>query len=232
MKLRLVKQGDFLGTKCDFYVDEENNIYMSRTQIGYALQYKQPQNAITIIHKRYPELLTGKSVEVDRVNLTPRLEHHRNNEKVFMYNEKGIYAIIRKSNQPIADKYFDWVYDVIESIRENGYYIASEKDSKWLGVREETKKVRKMETDSIKKFVAYAKAQGSTHADKYYSNFTQLVHKKLGVESGGRDKVNQETLLRLKSLETLIDMRLETLMKNKIPYKEVYQEVKNFLDAI
>lgn len=33
MKLRLVKQGGLLGTKCDFYVDERNNIYMSRTQI-------------------------------------------------------------------------------------------------------------------------------------------------------------------------------------------------------
>ena len=32
MKLKLVKQGEFLGTRCDFYVDEENNIYMSRTQ--------------------------------------------------------------------------------------------------------------------------------------------------------------------------------------------------------
>lgn len=27
MKLKLVKQGEFLGTRCDFYVDEENNIY-------------------------------------------------------------------------------------------------------------------------------------------------------------------------------------------------------------
>lgn len=37
MELKLVKQGEFLGTRCDFYVDEENNIYMSRTQIGYVL---------------------------------------------------------------------------------------------------------------------------------------------------------------------------------------------------
>ena len=57
MKLRLVKQGDFLGTKCDFYVDEDNNIYMSRTQIGYALKYKDPSNAILRIHqKTYKEV--------------------------------------------------------------------------------------------------------------------------------------------------------------------------------
>lgn len=34
MKIRLVKQGDFLEAKCDFYVDEDDNIYMSRTQTG------------------------------------------------------------------------------------------------------------------------------------------------------------------------------------------------------
>ena len=41
MRLTLVKQGRFLGTTCDFYIDEDDNIYMSRTQIGYALQYKE-----------------------------------------------------------------------------------------------------------------------------------------------------------------------------------------------
>lgn len=232
MKLRLVKQGEFLGTKCDFYVDENYNIYMSRTQIGYALQYKQPQNAITIIHKRYPKLLEGKSVEVDRVNLTPTPQHLRNNEKVYMYNERGIYAIIRKSNQKIADSYFEWVYDIIQSIKENGYYIVSEKDAKWLGIRQQTKEVRRQETDQIKRFVAYAKEQGSTHADRYYTNFTQLAQKKLGIDSGGRDSADQKTLLRLKSFETLIDMHLETLMHEEIPYKEVYQGVKSLIEAI
>ena len=75
---------------------------MSRTQIGYALKYKHPQNAITIIHKRYPELLKGKSVELDHVNLTPSPKYLRNNEKVFMYNEWRIYDIVRKSNQPVV----------------------------------------------------------------------------------------------------------------------------------
>lgn len=232
MKLRLVKQGEFLGTRCDFYVDEDYSIYMSRTQIGYALRYKQPQNAITIIHKRYPELLEGKSIEVNRVNLTPTPQHLRNNEKVYMYNERGIYAIIRKSNQKIADSYFEWVYDIIQSIKENGYYISSEKDAKWLGIRQQTKEVRRQETDQIKRFVAYAKAQGSTHADRYYTNFTQLAQKKLGIESGGRDTADQKTLLRLKSFETLIDMHLETLMNEGLSYKKVYQGVKELIEAI
>ena len=34
MKLKLVKQGEFLGTICDFYVDEENNIYINKKTKG------------------------------------------------------------------------------------------------------------------------------------------------------------------------------------------------------
>lgn len=232
MKLRLVKQGDFLGTKCDFYVNETGDIFMSRTQIGYALKYKQPQNAITIIHKRYPDLLKGKSVELDHVNLTPSPKYLRNNEKVFMYNERGIYDIVRKSNQPVADEYFDWVYDVIQSIKQNGYYITSEKDEKWLGVRQETKEVRKAETDQIKLFVEYARGQGSQHADRYYVLLTSLINRRLGIESGGRDKADQGTLLHLKSLETVVELHLATLMAEELPYKEVYQGVKKFIESL
>lgn len=232
MKLRLVKQGDFLGTKCDFYVDEDNNIYMSRTQIGYALQYKQPQNAITIIHKRYLELLKDKSVELDRVNLTPTPKYLRNNEKVFMYTEMGIYDIVRKSNQPVADKYFEWVFITIQSIKKNGYYITNEKDEKWLGIRQETKQVCRQETDMIQKFVDYAISQGSTHANTYYTHLTNLVNKRCGLKSKERDKADQKTLLRLKSLETLIDMRLETLMNNNMPYKEVFADVRDLIEGI
>lgn len=222
MKLRLIKQGKFLGTKCDFYVDGNDNIYMSRTQIGYALQYKDPANAIENIHNKNHDRFDKLSISVTGAQFEPSLRNNKNADKVYMYIERGIYAMCARSRQPIADDFNDWVMDVISSIRKNGYYIASEKDAKWLGIRNETKTVRRMETDTIKKFVEYAKAQGSTHSDKYYTNFTQLAQKQLGIKRGSRDTEDQKTLLRLKSLETLIDMHLETLMNERLPYKEVY----------
>lgn len=232
MKLRLVKQGDFLGTKCDFYVDEECNIYMSRTQVGYALQYKSPSDAIRNVHMRHYKRLDDMSIEVTTAQIE-RVSKHQSADKItFMYTVNGVFEICRHSNQPVADAFFDWVYKTSISIMRNGYYIASEKDGKWIGIRNETKLVRRMETDTIKKFVEYAKTQGSPHADRYYTNFTQLVQKQLGIESGGRDTADQKTLLRLKSFETLIDMHLETLMSEGLPYKEVYQGVKGLIEAI
>ncbi|MEI3412025.1 MAG: hypothetical protein V8Q57_01485 [Blautia sp.] len=42
---------------------------------------------------------------------------------------------------------------------------------------QEERMTRRAETDAIKEFVEYAKEQGSTHADHYYSNCTRLAYK-------------------------------------------------------
>ena len=230
MKLKLVKQGEFLGTRCDFYVDEENNIYMSRTQIGYALQYKNPQDAIKKIHLRHYEKLQQRYVEVVDDNLSPRPRDLGKKTSIFMYDERGILDVIRWSTTEIADQYFDWVYDIIQSIKKNGYYITSEKDKKWLGIRNESKEARRYETDQIKLFVEYAKEQGSKNADRYYVLFTKLINSKMGIQSGKRDELSQETLMELKSLETLVKMRIRKLIEKETPYKEIYQDVKMLVD--
>lgn len=129
-------------------------------------------------------------------------------------------------------KIHDWVYDTISQVAKNGYYIASEKDEKRIGIRQETKQIRRMETDTIKKFVEYAKEQDRTHADNYYMNFTKLVQNHLGIYPGSRDNQDQKSLLRLKSIETIVDMHLETLMKVNLPYKEVYSGVKKLIQSI
>ena len=147
-----------------------------------------------------------------------------------MYDERGILDVIRWSTTEIADQYFDWVYDIIQSIKKNGYYIASEKDKKWLGIRNESKEARRHETDQIKLFVEYVKEQGSKNADRYYVLFTKLINSKMGIQSGKRDELSQETLMELKSLETLVKMRIRKLIEKETPYKEIYQDVKMLVD--
>ncbi len=230
MRLKLVKQSEFLGTVCDFYVDEEDNIYMSRTQIGYALQYKQPQHSILVMHQRHRERLDRFSVEVKGSQFVTPYFNKDKRSSVFMYSERGIYEICRWSNQKVANEFNDWVYETIQSIKRNGYYIVSEKDSRWLGIREESKKARKYETDQIKLFVEYAKSQGSKNADKYYMIFTKLINEKAGIHGKQRDTVSQETLLELKSLEILLKMRIRKLMERDMPYKEIYQDIKMLVE--
>lgn len=65
--LELVKQGDFLGTKCDFYKDMNDNIYMTRKQIAEALDYKD-EEYVKKLHKGNRKLLDSLSIEISRFN--------------------------------------------------------------------------------------------------------------------------------------------------------------------
>ena len=156
---------------------------------------------------------------------------HNTGENFF--TTSGVYKLAFKSHKPNAEEFTDWISDeVLPSIAENGYYISTRKDSRWLITRQETKEVRKNETDMIKRFTEYAKSQGSIHYRNYYTLLTNLANKRCGITAGERDKADQKTLLRMKSLETLIDMRLETLMNNGLPYKEIYEDIKELFEMI
>lgn len=38
--------------------------------------------------------------------------------------------------------------------------------------------------------------------------------------------------MHLKSLETVVELHLATLMAEELPYKEIYQGVKKFIEAL
>lgn len=158
---------------------------MSRTQIGYALQYKDPSNAVLRIHQRHYKRLDEMSIKVKGCQFVTPYQNKDKNAHTYMYTAKGIFEICRHSNQNVADDFYDYVYGVVAEIMQNNFYIVSEKDEKWLGIRRETKEVRKEETSAIKKFISYAKEQGSSNADRYYVNFTKIANKRCGIESGG-----------------------------------------------
>lgn len=100
----------------DFYRDEQGNIYMTSEQIGRALEYAYPAEAVRKIRDRFPERFEGKSVQVNLTSTDGKQYATR------IYNEQGIYELIRKSNQPKADAFFDWVCEVLSTIRKTGAY--------------------------------------------------------------------------------------------------------------
>lgn len=123
--LELVKQGDFLGTKCDFYKDMNDNIYMTRKQIAEALDYKD-EEYVKKLHKNNQKSFNNLSVEISRfnrqgINDTP-LETHRNTQSnTLLYNEDGIYEITFLSRQPKAEEFRVWVRERIKEIRKFGF---------------------------------------------------------------------------------------------------------------
>lgn len=127
--LELVKQGDFLGTKCDFYKDMNNNIYMTRKQIFKALEYSE-EKAITQIHNRNKQL-DSMSVRIKAFNkvcqndIPLKTDLHPDS---LLYNEDGVYEITFLSRQPKAVEFRAWVRERIKEIRKFGFTTQTNED--------------------------------------------------------------------------------------------------------
>lgn len=114
--LEIIKSENFGEIEVDFYQDNNKELFMTREQIGNALDYKKARDSIRKLHSRNKDRLDKFSVEV-KLTATDGKQY-----ETTLYTYKGIYEICRLSRQPKADKFMDWVWDVVEEIRTKGYY--------------------------------------------------------------------------------------------------------------
>lgn len=111
--LTLATQKPFGSLTCDVYNDDNNEFYMTREQIGTALEYSNPGIAIQKIHDRNTDRLNPLSTITKLV----KVEGERTVEReMIVYTLRGAMEICRFSRQPKADKFMDFVWDVMESL--------------------------------------------------------------------------------------------------------------------
>ena len=136
--LQLINTKEFNGMSCDVYSDG-NILYMNRTQIGRALGYAEPRKMVAKIHERHKERLDRYSVliNMDRVPqfgvrgvvnnssaITTPLDPRGTDDNImYLYNQRGIMEICRWSRQPLADKFMDWAWDIIEAYRDGSLAV-------------------------------------------------------------------------------------------------------------
>jgi Rha family phage regulatory protein len=104
----------------------------------------------------------------------------------------------------------------------------------WVTQREQGKIARKEETDTIKEFVDYATAQGSTNAKFYYKHVTVACYKCLQlIESEKpklRDTLDIMELNQLALAEHLAEKSLKKHMATGEHYKAIFSLVKADLE--
>jgi len=208
----------------------KNGEWFSANDLGEVLEIKNIRDSLRKVKEKYKIKFNNSNVEeTDIKNFKESLP----NRGTTFIKSQAVYQIAFRSNKPEAMEFTEWVSDVIELIRQNGYYIATEKDKMWLGIREEGKQIRVSETDEIKQFVEYAKGQGSSKPTFYYNHFTNLVRKKLDIPKElKRDDMKQELLWDIKALERIITMKLPKLINKEMDYKEIYSKIKELINEI
>jgi phage antirepressor YoqD-like protein len=111
--LSLVKKDYFNGVECDFWTDENNNIYMTSEQLGRALGYANPRISISTLVNRKEYLKDSKYSSV----ISMITEAGKRNTRVF--TEKGIYEVIFLSDTKKALEFKEWVSNILEGLRKN-----------------------------------------------------------------------------------------------------------------
>lgn len=106
-------------------------------------------------------------------------------------------------------------------------FIRERATPEWQETRSLGKEIRRMETDAIKAFVAYAEAQGSQHAARYYQSISSLANRAAGIIERNRAHVIELSTLLM--VERAIEKEIRTGIEAGRPYKEIYQSIKEHI---
>ena len=117
----LATSQNFGTVQCDFWNDNSNNdFWMTRKQIGEALEYNNPQKAIDNLH-------TKRKDRLDKFSVTLKLRG--TDGKLYdtnLYSFRGVLEICRWSRQAKADEFMDWVWDIVDGLRTGKYTLHSD----------------------------------------------------------------------------------------------------------
>lgn len=148
------------------------------------------------------------------------------NIKVYLLNEEQatlLMTYLRNSKKVRGFK-----KELVRQFYKMRQFILEKQSSQWIETRYQGKLTRKAETDTIKKLVEYAKAQGSKNSEKLYMVYSRLANKVAGVK--GRDNATISQLNNLSLIENIILHSIENGIITDRHYKEIYQDCKKRLE--
>jgi len=111
----------------------------------------------------------------------------------------------------------------------------------WQQARHDGKEIRRAASEAIDAFVTYARAQGSTHAHRYFVTITRMTCRALFTFEPGqekrmgptvRDHLDASQLAALAVVEDTVVKALHAGMGEGWPYKTVYHEARKRAHAV
>lgn len=122
--MTVITSKSFGTLKVDVYQNDKHQYYMTREQIGRALECKEPRKYIAKIHERNANRLDPLS---SVVNLTTEVGNYTQERQTYMYSLRGVMEICRLSCQPKADAFMDFCWDIMESLMRGDSVLATPK---------------------------------------------------------------------------------------------------------
>lgn len=120
--MTVVTSKPFGALSMDVYEDNNHQYYMTREQIGTALECKDPRKYIAKIHERNADRLDSLSTVVNLTTVEGGITKER---EIICYSLRGVMEICRLSRQPKADAFMDFCWDIMESLMHGDSVLAT-----------------------------------------------------------------------------------------------------------
>lgn len=210
----------------------ENKVYMTSRELA-RLTGKEHRNILRdirgILENSELSFLNSRGIESYFIKKTYKIGDQKRNYTEYLLTKDGfiLYMFNIKGYNEFKIKYIEEFNRMENYIRELEISKIYKENTEWLVTRKQGKLIRRNETDILADFILYAKEQGSRTPEKYYMNYTKLVNKQVGINSGMRDKVNIMILNHIMNLENIILSTVKSGIVNKQYYKDIYKECKS-----
>lgn len=122
--MTVITSKQFGALNVDVYQNDKHQYYMTREQIGRALECKEPRKYIAKIHERNADRLDSLSTVVNLTTVEGGITKER---EIICYSLRGVMEICRLSRQPKADAFMDFCWDIMESLMRGDSVLATPK---------------------------------------------------------------------------------------------------------
>lgn len=122
--MTVITSKQFGALNVDVYQNDKHQYYMTREQIGRALECKEPRRYIAKIHERNADRLDSLSTVVKLTTVEGGITKER---EIICYSLRGVMEICRLSRQPKADAFMDFCWDIMGSLMRGDSVLATPK---------------------------------------------------------------------------------------------------------
>lgn len=180
-------------------------------------------------HKNVKELIQKYKSEMDDFGTLSVLNGESTGgrpEEFYLLNEQQasfLITLLRNTKQVVSFK-----KELVRQFYEMRRFILQRQTDDWKETRKTGKLTRKTETDTLKRLVEHASAQGSSNPNRLYTVYSTLANKVAGITDREAATVSQLNTLSL--AENIILHCIEAGIAEGKHYKEIYADSKARLE--
>lgn len=216
---------------CDFWGNANNEYLVTREQIGRALGYKNPSEAIKKIHMKHRDRLDNYSCliksDFSRGVRSGGIDSNGAIQDRMFYNRKGIMEICRWSRQPLADKFMDWCWEIMDKLISNSLNtvtLSREEYSMIVNAVNEVGQLNKI-NEQLTRQLQIISAQNTTIQDKLSRMWQKIMLIVPSVHySSWKNKMSQKIVSLAKILGYINDDDRKSI------YSDIYSIMKSDYD--